>query len=45
VINEIFVFVFFFFGGTGVLTQGTMLARQTLCHMRLSTSPFCAGYF
>jgi hypothetical protein len=37
---------FFFFGGTGVLTQDLTLARQMLSHLSHSVSTFfCEGFF
>jgi hypothetical protein len=36
---------FFFFGSTGVGTQGLTLARQTLYHLSLLLALFCVGYF
>jgi hypothetical protein len=31
--------------GTGVWTEGLVLALQVLCHLSHSSAPFCVGYF
>jgi hypothetical protein len=36
---------FYFFGGIWVLTQGFMVAKQALCCLSHTCSPFCSGYF
>jgi hypothetical protein len=36
---------FFFFCGTGVWTQDFELAKQALCHLSHTFSPFYSGYF
>jgi hypothetical protein len=33
------VYLFIYFGGTGILTQGFTLARQVLYHLSHSASP------
>jgi hypothetical protein len=37
--------LFFFFGGIGVWTQGFALAKQALYYLSHTFSPFCSGYF
>jgi hypothetical protein len=39
------VFFLFFFGGTVILMQGFVLAKQALYHLCHTSSPFCSGYF
>jgi hypothetical protein len=34
---------FFFFGGTGVWTQGFTFAKQGFYHLSHTSSPFCSG--
>jgi hypothetical protein len=38
-------FLFLFFGGTRVWTQGFTLAKQALYRLSNTSSPFCSGYF
>jgi hypothetical protein len=37
--------VFFFFGRTGVWTQGFKFVKQALYHLSHTSSPFCCCYF
>jgi hypothetical protein len=44
----VFVYVYVcVWGGavSGILTQGFMLAKQEIFHLRHTSSPFCSGYF
>jgi hypothetical protein len=38
-------FFFFFFGGTVIFTDGFVLAKQGLDHLRHTSSPSYSGYF
>jgi hypothetical protein len=41
----IYIYIFFFFfNGTGVLTQGLVLARQALYHLNYAPTPLCFRY-
>jgi hypothetical protein len=40
-----FYLFFFFFGKTGVWTQGFAFAKQALYPLSYSSSPFCSSYF
>jgi hypothetical protein len=39
------MWLFFFFGDTGVWIQGFIFARQALYSSGHASSPFCSGYF
>jgi hypothetical protein len=38
-------YLFFFFGGTGVLTQSLIIARQALLLLEPHFQPFCDAFF
>jgi hypothetical protein len=40
-----FIYFFIYFGGTGYLSQGFMLAGQALYHLSHNSSPFHFGNF
>jgi hypothetical protein len=39
------MYIFLFVGGTGILTQGFVIAKHAPYHLYHNTSPFCSGYF
>jgi hypothetical protein len=43
--EEWFIYVFIYFGGTGVWTEGLVLASQMLYHLSHAHSPFCFCFF
>jgi hypothetical protein len=41
----LFLFLYFFFGETGVWTQGFVLAKQVVYHLSHTSGSFCSGHF